>query len=236
MNNKLSKESNIFIDMEYKKDYFGYVYEWLNITNNMKYIGSHYGSVNDSYLGSSKWFLSSYNKNRNFFIMKVLEYINLDNPKQVLLCEQKWLDKIDDIKSNSKFYNLKNEAEGGWSHVTDDHINKRAKTLKEKHKLFGLSESKIKSYKYKLKTRTDRWKLSGFSNLEKEQHNNYSIKVKIITPNNKIEYFDSLSKASFELGFDAVYGAQMTKKRGSYKGYNIYRISEPVIDCRKFRT
>jgi hypothetical protein len=46
--------------MEYKKDYFGYVYEWTNITNGMKYIGSHYGSVEDYYAGSGKDFMKEY--------------------------------------------------------------------------------------------------------------------------------------------------------------------------------
>ena len=42
--------------MIFKKDYFGYVYKWTNIKNGKKYIGSHYGSVDDSYTGSGKYF------------------------------------------------------------------------------------------------------------------------------------------------------------------------------------
>ena len=46
--------------MKYKKDYYGYVYEWTNIKNDMKYIGSHYGAVDDYYTGSGKDFMVAY--------------------------------------------------------------------------------------------------------------------------------------------------------------------------------
>ena len=187
----------------FNKNYFGYVYQWLNTSNNMKYIGSHYGSVDDSYLGSSKWFLSSYSRNQEDFVMEVLEYIINDDTKKILRCEQRWLDKIEDIKSNPEYYNLKNEAEGGWSHLTEQHIIIRAKTLVEKHQKFGLSEAELDSYSHKIQTRLNRWAINGFSNAEKEQHNKYSVKVKVITPDNEIILFDSLSKASKYLKFDS---------------------------------
>ena len=220
---------------KFKKNYFGYVYRWLNRSNNMKYIGSHYGSVEDSYLGSSKWFLSSYTRNPENFIMEVLEYVVVDDTKEILCCEQRWLDKIKDIKSDNEYYNLKNEAEGGWSHLTEEHIINRAKALIEKHQVFGLSESELKSYPRKIQTRLNRWATNGFSVAEKEQHNKYSVRVKVITPDNNIIFFDSLSKASKYLQFDSNYGSEMTQKRGSYKDYQIFRISEPEIDCRHFK-
>lgn len=61
--------------MEYKKDYFGYVYEWTNIINGMKYIGSHYRSVEDYYAGSGKDFMKAYKRSPESFVMKVLEYV-----------------------------------------------------------------------------------------------------------------------------------------------------------------
>lgn len=32
--------------------YYGFVYEWTNLVNGKKYIGSHAGTENDGYIGS----------------------------------------------------------------------------------------------------------------------------------------------------------------------------------------
>lgn len=219
--------------MKYKNNYFGYVYEWLNTVNGMKYRGSHYGSIDDSYKGSSNWFLSAYNKRPDKFIIRILEYIQVDDKKQILICEQKWLDKIKDIKSNKEYYNLKNEAQGGWSHISLNQIKQRSKTLIKKHNQFGLSIIEKKSYISKIQTRLQRWNKKGYSKKELNQHNSYSIKVKVITPKNEIIFYNSLAKASKQLLFDANYGAKMTKQHGNYKEYQIFKMSKPIVNCRR---
>jgi hypothetical protein len=45
----------------------GFVYLWTNTENGMKYIGSHKGDVNDSYIGSGVYFRRAYNKNPKKF-------------------------------------------------------------------------------------------------------------------------------------------------------------------------
>jgi len=37
-------------------EYVGFIYMWTNIENNRKYIGSHKGNIDDSYIGSGKRF------------------------------------------------------------------------------------------------------------------------------------------------------------------------------------
>ena len=168
--------------MIFKKDYFGYVYKWTNIKNGKKYIGSHYGSVDDSYTGSGKYFKPAYNKNPENFQMIVLEYLKDDNKRLLLELEQNWLDSVPDIKSNKEYYNFNNYSSGGFRHLTDLDIKKRSETLKEKHLIHGLSEKEKESYKTKIKTRLDRIKNYGFTEKEQEQHSKYGFQIKVILP------------------------------------------------------
>lgn len=100
--------------MIYNQDYFGYVYEWHDKKRDMYYRGSHFGDVNDAYIGSNKRFLNAFKKRPNTFSFKVLEYVTENSHDSVLLLEQKWLDDIPNIKNNIRYYN-KNEALGGRS-------------------------------------------------------------------------------------------------------------------------
>ena len=37
-------------------EYIGFIYEWTNLINGKKYIGSHKGKIEDNYIGSGKLF------------------------------------------------------------------------------------------------------------------------------------------------------------------------------------
>jgi hypothetical protein len=90
---------------------YGFVYCWTNIINNKKYIGSHYGSINDSYIGSGVYFKNAYNKNKDNFNRDIL-YIG-EKYKEL---EEYFLLKYN-AQFNNNFYNLKNTSIGGWSHI-----------------------------------------------------------------------------------------------------------------------
>ena len=218
--------------MKYKIDYFGYVYEWVNIKNGKKYIGSHYGNVDDYYIGSGKAFKKAYNKNPNIFTMSVLEYLTTDDKKLLLDIEQKWLDNIPNIRENKKYYNLNNYSMGGSSHITDKHIKKRAKTLKEKHSLYGLSESEKNSYKQKIETRLKRISERGFTEKEKEQHAKYGYQIEVNFPSGEKKIYSSCGQASRELNIDIQYGLRVCQKKIDYKGYSIVKLRDPIVDCR----
>ena len=220
------------IIMKYKTDYYGYIYEWTNIKNGRKYIGSHYGSIDDCYIGSGKAFKPAYKKNPNNFKMRVLEYL-VENDKQLLLLkEQQWLDSIPNIRENKNYYNLNNYSVGGSSHITRKHIEKRSATLKEKHKKLGLSEAERMSYKNKIETRLTRIANSGFTEKEKEQHAKYGYQVQIETPNGEIKIFDSCSHATKALGIDVQYGLKVCTRKLDFKGYKIVKLRDPIVDCR----
>ena len=116
----------------YNQNYTGYVYLWFDKKRKMFYVGSHLGSVEDSYIASNKWLKNSYNKCPNDFKMRVLEYTTGDIYK-LHEREQYWLDMINDTElstsknvaeGNNRYYNMKKNAFGG-SHK--GHTKKRIK-------------------------------------------------------------------------------------------------------------
>jgi hypothetical protein len=218
--------------MKYKQDYYGYVYKWTNIKNGLKYIGSHYGSVEDCYTGSGKEFMVAYDNAPDDFVMEVLEYVTKNDKKLVLITEKKWLDSIPNIKDHPGYYNLNNDAAGGFSYITKDHIAKRAATLRKKHSKYGLSKAEKKSYKQKIQTRLDRISATGFTKKEKEQHAKYGYQVQVTLPSGEIKIYPSCGSASKELGIDVQYGLKVCTKKIDFKGYNIVKLRDPITDCR----
>ena len=218
--------------MKYKQDYYGYVYEWTNVKNSMKYIGSHYGSVEDYYTGSGKDFMIAYVHAPTDFVMEVLEYIFKDDKKLVLLTEKKWLDTVPNIKNHHLYYNLNNDAVGGFGYITKEHIVKRAITLKEKHAAHGLSKAELGSYQKKIQTRLDRIATTGFTDKEKEQHSKYGYYVQVTLPSGEVKEYSSCGQASKDLGIDVQYGLSVCSKKVDFKGHKIVKLHDPVVDCR----
>jgi hypothetical protein len=218
--------------MKYKKDYYGYVYEWTNVKNNKKYIGSHYGSVDDYYTGSGKDFMKAYKKLPQDFLMQVLEYVSVDDKKLLLEVEKKWLDTVPNIKDNPMYYNLNNDAAGGFGYITEEHVTKRAETLRKKHAKHGLSKAEKKSYKQKIQTRLDRIATTGFTDKEKEQHAKYGYQIQITFPSGEVKIYPSCGSASRELGIDVQYGLKVCITKLDFKGYKIVKLQDPIVDCR----
>ena len=85
----------------------GFVYRWYDSSNGMYYVGSHKGSVDDSYKGSGKRFKRAYKKRPECFTREVFyigeHYLELE---EFILCEL-------DAENNPEYYNLKNAAVGG---------------------------------------------------------------------------------------------------------------------------
>lgn len=92
-----------------QKDYYGFVYEWTDLTNGKNYIGSHHGSLNDGYIGSGLLFLRAYKKRPDKFNRKILEYVYENDRKILLEIEQKYLDLINWYNT----YNISAGARGG---------------------------------------------------------------------------------------------------------------------------
>jgi hypothetical protein len=92
---------------------YGFVYIWENVQNSMKYIGSHYGDINDGYVASGTYFLEYYNVNPQSFFRKIIK----DGlSREEALHEEEYLLKKVDAMHNPMYYNLHNHVGKGWSH------------------------------------------------------------------------------------------------------------------------
>lgn len=219
--------------MKHKVDYFGYVYQWTNNANGMKYIGSHYGAIEDYYVGSGKDFMVAYASDPENFTMEVLEIIPTNDKKLVLTVEKKWLDTVHNIKDDPNYYNLNNDAAGGFGYITEDHVKQRAETLKKKHITHGLSPAEKSSYKTKIQTRLNRIATTGFTKKEREQHSKYGYKIQITFPNGDTKIYSSCAKAKKELGIEVQYGLWVCTTKSNFKGYHIVKLQDPETDCRR---
>lgn len=93
------------------KMYVGFIYEWTNKLNGMKYIGSHKGTTDDGYTGSGKRFENAKKKyGIENFEREILEYVKFTS--NILLREQYYLDKFNCATSNG-YYNISPTAGGG---------------------------------------------------------------------------------------------------------------------------
>jgi hypothetical protein len=88
----------------------GFIYEWTNTITGKKYIGSHVGNENDSYLGSGVDFLKDI---KQYGILhyerKILEYV--DDEDDVPTVEEKWLLNVN-AKNNPEYLNKSNYSCG----------------------------------------------------------------------------------------------------------------------------
>jgi hypothetical protein len=99
----------------------GFVYMWVNKDSGKKYIGSHYGSLDDGYISSSNYFNEFYEKDPNLFSRKIL-HKGLSR-KDAILTEQQILCDVD-AANNTEFYNLHNYSGNGWSHHSNPELAK----------------------------------------------------------------------------------------------------------------
>lgn len=84
----------------------GFVYEWTNNVNGMKYIGSHIGSESDGYIGSGTSFRKDLKQyGLQSFTRKILEYV--DDEADLAEVERNWLTKVN-ARENDMYYNRTN--------------------------------------------------------------------------------------------------------------------------------
>lgn len=117
--------------MLYNIDYTGFVYLWFDRLKKMSYVGSHFGSTDDSYLGSSIRFQRAIKKRPSDFRRKILAYTN--GNRKVLLCEEeRWLQMIPVDKLQKTYYNVKRRGTGG--NVTEGYNQEQRAAYIEKLK------------------------------------------------------------------------------------------------------
>lgn len=90
--------------------YQGFIYEWTNKLNNMKYIGAHTGQEDDGYIGGGKKFRDDLRKFGLInFERKILEYV--EDASKIKDRENYYLDLLD-AAGSSEYYNTARRSSG----------------------------------------------------------------------------------------------------------------------------
>jgi len=118
--------------MEYKKDYFGFVYIWYDKLRKKYCIGSHFGSLEDVYTSSTGYFKRAYKKRPQDFKRRILAYTSINDRKSVLELEQKYLNLIKEKELKVKYYNFTRYAKGGCEKHTEKSKNQMSRVKKKR--------------------------------------------------------------------------------------------------------
>ncbi len=94
---------------------------WESVTTGKKYVGSHYGHLNDGYISSSNHFNEIYQADPASFSRRIL-YEGLSR-KEALSIEKNLLIAVN-AAASTDYYNLHNEPGKGWSHHSDPELAK----------------------------------------------------------------------------------------------------------------
>jgi hypothetical protein len=88
----------------------GFIYEWTNKLNGMRYIGAHTGQDSDGYIGSGKKFREELrNHGLDNFERKILEYVS--DTAKIKDRENYYLDLVD-AANNKQYYNTSRKSSG----------------------------------------------------------------------------------------------------------------------------
>lgn len=165
-----------------------FIYMWTNLVNDKKYIGRHAGKQTSTYKGSGKYFRRALNKfGEEKFKREILK--ECKDLEDCIKWEQYYLDFYD-AANNDNFYNISPSAYGG--HHGADYNGENNPMWGRKHPNhvphFGKDNGMYGV----------RRKLSENPNAKK---------VKLIDPNEKEYYFDSMLEACISLtGSEKEYG------------------------------
>jgi SpoVK/Ycf46/Vps4 family AAA+-type ATPase len=204
----------------------GFVYRWTNTSNYKWYIGSHRGSITDSYIGSGKAFLASYKKNPSFFVREIL-YVGPDFRE----LEGFILEELNAAEDRSS-YNLKNSSIGGDTsmHFTEESRRKMSEASKIHSKGRKLSQESRDKISKKLK---ETYALMGRKRkpkVRKERKTNMEAMKRLHNNNKKKVYyekenitFDSIGDLCLFLGKSNSYISNVLAGRCK-NIYGIYKV------------
>jgi len=106
---------------------YGFIYIWFDRKHKKFYVGSHWGTIDDGYVCSSRWMKQSYKRRPKDFKRRILKnHIYKESLKQE---EYMWLKLIKKDELGKKYYNLTNILNGdGW-------VKGKPRTDETKHKV-----------------------------------------------------------------------------------------------------
>lgn len=151
--------------------YQGFVYEWTNKVNNMKYIGAHNGSVDDGYIGGGNKFRIELKKyGLDNFERKILEYV--EDSTKLKDRENYYLDLVD-AAENEEYYNTSRRSSGSRVKKIPEQKKRGLCTTCHQHPVaVNYIKDNITHYRSRcdnclrksrgLKKRTLRWEAAGY--------------------------------------------------------------------------
>jgi group I intron endonuclease len=151
-----------------------FIYLTTNNVNGKKYLGSHYGKLDDGYLGSGKLFLRALNRyGAENFTREILEVVDRDSQFER---EQHYLEKYN-VVDDQQYYNLNPKAGGGFDYINNHTVLKKVneERFRTLHKVYGhpkgmkgkkhpnreLADKKLAEYIDSIKRPIEKWDLYG---------------------------------------------------------------------------
>lgn len=182
--------------------YAGFIYEWTNKKNGMKYLGSHVGTIDDGYIGSGKRFLNAVSKyGIEMFDREIVEYVT--EAQNVFAREQHYLDERGCAK-RKKYYNISPTACGGDTGAGD-------KISATKKKMFSSGEIVIHN--------------KGIPMLE-ERKERMCDEWQVILPTGKEINIKNMREFCKQNNLNpSAMSAIARGKRGQYKGYRCKKLT-----------
>lgn len=137
----------------------GFVYIWFDRKHKRFYIGSHWGSENDSYICSSSWMKRAYKKRPHDFKRRIISR-NIKSKVELLNEEQRWFNFIKPEEIGKKYYNLNTNAHKLWHSENNEYsksIGQKISAAKKgiptgpRDPLIGEKISKVKKQNFEKK-------------------------------------------------------------------------------------
>lgn len=137
--------------------YYGFIYEWTNMLNGKKYIGSHAGTIDDGYIGSGKVFQRAIKKHGiENFTRAIIEYVEVEDRQYLLQREKFHLDEVNAYYS-ADYYNVAKDVIGGdtkagWTDERRQEFSNQIKqiwanrTEEEKQEILSRTHTKTKEW------------------------------------------------------------------------------------------
>lgn len=138
-----SYSNTLILKNFFMKEY--YIYITTNLINNKKYIGQHYGELNDRYIGSGKLLKKAIRKYGRENFKKDILYIAKDD-EELNKKEKEYIEKFNAVEDEN-FYNLAIGDSASDQEIKSFKI--KEKTIGENHYFYGKHHSKETKEKIK---------------------------------------------------------------------------------------
>lgn len=91
----------------------GFIYIWRDRKHNRYYIGSHWGTVDDGYVCSSRWMRKSYSRRPEDFKRRIIAWVK-SSRIDLLIEEERWLQMIKPAEIKHRYFNFRRDTQHLW--------------------------------------------------------------------------------------------------------------------------